>query len=254
MTRLLRTAIICTIFTTTVLHADYETFNIFGGIAAGFGTGGELFRSQNTTSASTEITDRFFNYGSGLKFDLGCQYFMMDKVALQGSIFYSAGVPAFKEENISAAFTQTTTYGFGMWGLRVLVVPKFQVLDLLDTYVGVGTGLCFSSRSFEITRKSTNATQNAKGSISSSPSLGFSGIFGVDYPLNDKATLFGEMGFEEISFSLSKYKVKESNIPGITGGTVVNYEKNATGTNNYPPEKVPGSNFQLHFGIRYALF
>jgi len=255
MNRKIITTLLGVMAAVSIASADYEVCNLFGGIGYGFGMGGTLYRSTNTATPATEVKDRFFNYGQGLKFDVGCQYFIMDKIALQGSLFYSAGVPGFKQDSTTALIKQSTSFGYSNYGFKLHLVPKFQVLDLIDMYAGVGTGLYFNNRSFKITRETTVGSQSASGTIESSPSLGFSGMLGLDYPLSDKVTLFGELGFEQLSVNLSKYKIKDSNITGRpSGGTVYNYEKDAVGTNNYQPENVAGSNFQIRIGARYALF
>lgn len=232
--------------------ADYETVNIFGGIGFGFGMGGTLYTSRNTETASTKEKDQFYNYGNGLKFDIGCQYFLMDKVSLQGSFCYSAGLPAFKVVTESANRTDTETFGRQLFGVKVHIVPKFEVLDLIDMYTGVGFGVYWNSRKFERVIE-TNVKQEANGSINSSPSLGFSGMLGTDYPIDDKLTLFGELGFEHVTFNLTEYVIDKSTIPGIQGGSTIKYVKDDSNIDNYSPAKIPGSNFQLRVGVRYAL-
>jgi opacity protein-like surface antigen len=238
------------VISTASVFADYETMNVFGGIGFGLGMGGTHYRAND----NNEVKDHFYNYGSGLKLDLGCQYKLQDNLFLQGSFGYSLGVPAMKLVDATIGTTTTTTHQRHLFGIKLHLVPKFQVLDLLDMYAGVGAGFYWTSRSFKIVSElATVGKQEAEGKITSSPALGFSGLLGTDYPLNDKVTLFGELGFEQISFNLSKYKIDKSTIATQKAGSVYNYEKNATGTNNLEPEKVPGSNFQLRIGIRYAI-
>ena len=78
-------------------NAEDETLNIFGSLGAGFGMGGKFYSSseQSSVTATPKYKDRFFNYGSGFKFDLGCQYFIMDDLALQPSLSYSVA-PTFE--------------------------------------------------------------------------------------------------------------------------------------------------------------
>ena len=227
-------------------HAEYETLNLFGSIGGGFGMGGTHFESSETDNGNTTVTDRFFNYGSGFKFDVGCQYFMMENVALQPSFSYSVGIP-FKEEDITSLLTTTTTYGRHLFGIKLQVVPRFEVLGLIDMYTGIGMGFFWNARPFKIVAESGNVTQEVTGKITSKPALGFLGTLGADYPLNDRLTLFGELGFEQTSFTLDKYVITKPD------NQTIYYSENDSNTNNLDPQKVPGSNFQFRFGVRFAV-
>ena len=236
--------------TATGIHAEYETLNLFGAIGGGFGMGGIRYESRKVENGNTSVTDQFFNYGSGFKFDIGCQYFMMENVALQPSFSYSVGTP-FKVEDINALQTTDTTFSRHLFGIKLQVVPRFEVLDLISMYTGVGIGLYWNARPFKIVSESgtggTSVTQEATGKITSKPALGFLAQLGTDYPLNDKLTLFGEIGVEQISFSLDKYTVKKP----VSATTY--YSKDDSNTDNLDPQKVPGSNFQIRLGVRYAI-
>ncbi len=237
------------------LHADYETLNLFGSIGAGFGMGGQWYESSESSGSTTNVTDHFYNYGAGMKFEFGCQYFMMDDVALQPSFSYSAGIPGFdvkvREQNGSST---TTTFGRHLFGLKVQIVPRFEVLDLLDVYTGVGLGLFWNSRHFTIDQtivaNGIRMRNETKGKITSSPTLGFLGMFGTDYPLNDRLTLFGEFAFEQIRFNLKKYVIDE----GVEGGSKQIYDEDNNDPDYLNPVKVPGSNFQIRAGVRFAVW
>ena len=240
--------VILTAAAVATAFAEYETLNVFGSIGAGFGMGGTHYESLQLETSGTTVADKFFNYGSGFKLNVGCQWFLMENVALQPSFSYSVGIP-FKDEDITLTTTTTTTYRRHLFGLKLGVVPRFEVLDLIDMYAGVGLGFFWNSRPFEISEVTevagTSVTQDTTGKITSKPSPGFFGLLGADFPLNDAFTLFGEIGFEQISFSLDKYVIKEP--VGRTGY----YSKDDT--SNLDPQKVPGSSFQIHVGVRYAV-
>ncbi|MBN1308124.1 MAG: outer membrane beta-barrel protein [Chitinispirillaceae bacterium] len=235
----------------SLVRADYETLNVFGSIGAGFGMGGRLYSSTEFSNNTTTVTDRFFNYGSGMKFDAGCQYFMMENVALQPSFAYSVGLP-FKEETRAGDSNITTTFRRHLFGIKALVVPRFEVLDLLDMYAGVGVGFFWNARPFKILVETPMGSQEAKGRITSKPAVGLVGQLGADYPINDKLTLFGELAFEQVRFNLSKYIIKESTVTTLNSGTQY-YSKDDNNPQNLDPEKVPGSNWQIRIGIRYAI-
>jgi opacity protein-like surface antigen len=246
--------ILATLAAAFAARADYETLNLYGSVGVGFGMGGKLYTSSErpvVTQPPTKINDKFYNYGGGLKLDIGCQYFMMENLALQPAFSYSVGSKletknSIGDSNESYALTRQ------LFGIKLAVVPKFEVLDLIDMYVGVGLGFFWNSSHFERTYSVPALTilQKADGKIVSLPTLGFNGILGADYPLNDKLTLFGELGFEQTRFKLKKMIIDKSTITGFDEGTYF-YSKNDS--QNLDPEEVPGSNFQIRFGIRYAL-
>lgn len=243
-------ALIC-IMAASAIRADDDTFSLFGAIGAGFGMGGRLYTSTTLENGNTQEKDHFFNYGNGMKIDLGCRYFLMDDVALLGSFEYSAGIPKL-EHKMQVIGSQTTTeYGFHMFGIKVCVAPRFEVLDLIDMYTGAGIGFFWNARSFE-TKNSTLTTivSEYSGKITSAPTLGFVGLLGADYPMNDKITLFGEIAFEQVRFNLKRYVIEKSTDANNSTGTTYYSEDDS---NNLPPEKVPGSNWQLRFGVRFAL-
>ena len=249
---------LCITTAATTLRADYETLNIYGSIGAGFGAGGQHYTSRVISAGTiTKETDHFYNYGTGLKLDLGCQYFMMENVALQAAFGYSAGVPNFKVTSETGTGINTgtvdTVFKRNIFGIKVSVVPRFEALDLIDVYAGVGLGFFWNSRRFEITDNDPQlGERKASGKIASFPTLGFTGQLGTDYPVNDKLTLFGELAFEQISFALNKSIVKESGIPAIPEGTTY-YSKDDANPDNLAPVKVPGSSFQIRIGVRFAI-
>jgi hypothetical protein len=240
-----------------------ETLNLFGSIGWGFGTGGSLFSSVNTDySNSTDVkrNDSYLNYGRGFKFDLGAQYFMMNNVALQMGIGFSAGVPGLKTEdhNLKVPSTETvfqdstTNYKFGLFGIKALVVPRFEILDLLNMYAGVGFGLFWSSMKYEVTKVSSSGTQNESGKIKASPTLALLGELGADYPISDIISLYGEIALEQMSFTWKEKVIEKTNIDGHTPNGTEIYEKDVT--NQGAPLNSPGSNWQIRFGVRFMVF
>jgi len=235
----------------SAIRADDDTFSLFGAIGAGFGMGGRLYTSTTIENGNTHEEDHFLNYGNGMKIDLGCRYFLMEDVALLGSFEYSGGIPKLEHKEQVTGSQTTTEHSFHMFGVKVCVAPRFEVLDLIDMYTGAGIGLFWNARSFE-TKNSTLTTivSEYSGKITSAPTLGFVGLLGADYPLNDKLTLFGEVAFEQVRFNLKRYVIEKSSASGFPTGTTYYSEDDS---NNLPPEKVPGSNWQIRFGVRFAI-
>jgi opacity protein-like surface antigen len=235
-----------------------EKLNMYGSIGYGFGSGGQLFSSTTIQNSNiTERKDRYLNYGQGLKIDLGMQYYMMENVAVQAGFCYTPGVPGLKTENrydlnllgAQGSVDSTVEYHRNMFGIKAMVVPLFEIFELLDVHAGVGLGFYWNSLSYKITQTSPVTTLTENGSIKSAPSLGLNGLLGVDYPLSDLLSLFGEIGLEMTSFRWTKQMIKNTEFNRATGS--YNFEKNTP--NQRPPLRVSGSNWRLSFGVRYAI-
>ena len=232
-----------------------EKLNLFGGIGFGFRTGGELYSSTTTVNGQpTKKEDTYFNYGQGIKIDLGVQYFMMENVALQAGFGYSGRVPGLdveQETSILTVNTKTSThYSTNLFGLKVHVVPRFEVLELLNMYAGVGVGFFWNSMSYETTLAYENTTYNEEGKIRSGATLGLLGLLGADFPLSDLMSLYGELGFEQMSFKWKETEVKKTNIPEHAVGK---YKYDNDAPNMTSPPRIPGSNWQIRAGVRFIL-
>jgi opacity protein-like surface antigen len=252
--------------TLSILAQTNETLSGYASIGYGFGSGGQLFSSTTLKTQALQgqlydvdtITrkDHYLNYGQGMKIDLGIQYFMMENVALQVGFSFSPGVPNLKTEfrndyliaGNTSFLDSTVAYHHNMFGVKAMVVPRFEILELLNMHTGVGIGFYWNTLSYEMTRITQDTTQTEKGSIQSAPSLGFNGLIGADYPISDLLSLFGEVGLDMTSFRWTKQKIKDTQFNRSTGS--YNFEKNTP--NQRPPFRVSGSNWRLSVGVRYA--
>jgi hypothetical protein len=229
------------------------TLNVFGAIGAGFKTGGLHYRSnlEYNNGSLTKVEDNYFNYGQGFKIDVGTQYFMMENVALQASMGLSFGVPAFEIKDNNALLSSTSTYKRNMYAIKVQVVPHFEMLELLNMYTGVGAGFFWNTLNYEIIiDRGALGTVKEDGKFKSTPSLGFTGMLGANIPLSDFFTVFGEVGFEQVSFKWKKKVVESSTITPTTVGTTF-YEDDDP--KNNARTKVPGSNWSIKAGLRFNL-
>ena len=234
-----------------IFAQDSETLNIFASLGFGFPTGGQVFSSHTyDDNTLTERKDNYFNYGQGIKLEAGIQYFMMENVALQLAFGFSGKVPRLEIQNnhnfTNAALLDSSisiNYRSSLFGLKVLVVPRFEILELLNMYTGVGIGFFWNSLSYERSKTIGTNVDNFDGKIKSSPALGLLGLLGIDIPLSDLMAVFGEVAFEQLSFKWRKR---------IEDGLTINYEKDAA--NLDAPLRAPGSNWQIRAGIRFIVF
>ena len=216
----------------------------------GLAPGDSYLLRYNYNVAGTLINkeDNYFNYGQGIKIDLGMQYFMMDNIAMQISMGYSGKVPGLETKNsldLGAGLVRdsTTKYKANVFGIKALVVPRFEILELLNMYTGVGLGFFWNSLKFEANTEAGPLSVHEEGKIKSSPALALLGLIGADIPLSDLMSAYGEVAFEQMSFKWKK-KVVEN------GGTFV-YEKDAP--NQESPPRIPGSNWQIRVGVRFVV-
>lgn len=250
-------AVCLTVLSITLLYAQQNTLNVYGSMGFGLRTGGHRFESieSSVLQGITKREDKYFSYGQGIKLDAGMQYFMMKNVAVQAGFGYSGGIPGLEtkdrvDDGIDvASVTTTTDYNTHLFGLKVMVVPYFDFLELMDMYVGVGTGFFWNSFRYTRTIKINTSTQTEKGKIRSAPTLGLLGMLGAEIPLTDIFCAFGEIGFEQMSFKWTKKIIDKADPPNSPRTEF--FEKDAP--NQDAPEKVPGSNWQIRAGLRFGI-
>lgn len=237
--------ILMSVMTTAIViqcfAAEYEKLGVFGDVGFGVGIGGQLYPSTEK--------DKYLNYGNGFKLDFGARYSLMNDLYAQAEFDMSFGVPKFEVVNKTTTTSNTETLKRNMYGIKISVVPEFEVLELFTMYTGVGIGFFWNSLHF--TREQTTPVLNPseEGKIVSSPALGFTGFLGADFPLADRITLFGQFGFDMVSFKWKEEIVEDAtNTPR---GTNIIYRVNDS--RNPPPPKVPGSNWQIRAGVRFGV-
>lgn len=220
---------------------EYEKLGIFGDVGFGVGIGGELFPSSEK--------DKYLNYGNGFKLDFGARYSLMNDLNAQAEFDMSFGVPKFEVVNKASITDSTETFKRNMYGIKISVVPEFEVLELFTMYTGVGIGFFWNSLHF--TRNETTSGFNIReeGKIVSSPALGFTGFLGADFPLTKRITLFGQLGFDVVSFKWKEKVVEDATNDSRIGTHIFRNDDRS----NPPPPKVPGSNWQVRAGVRFGI-
>lgn len=244
------------VFAATVAFCQLQAqqLSLFGSVGYGFGIGGadnagvDLASVQYDNAAHSNIVkrdDNYLNYGAGMKIDLGANYAIMEHVALQGGLSYTAGTPKLRVKTSYPGYEQTLIYSHNSLGIKILVLPSFRVIELLDVHIGVGLGLYFAGTSIE--GESTRAAEITNdGKIDTRPTFGFCGQAGVDYPMTDKLALFGDINFETLRFTAQAYESTTSN-------TTVHYVRNSSANNEFTPPKLPGTNWSFRVGVKFAV-
>ncbi|MDG5814385.1 hypothetical protein QA601_04800 [Chitinispirillales bacterium ANBcel5] len=241
--------------TTTAFAQDFV--NIFSSTGYGFGMGGYYLGSSNTffedRETPLETNDHFLNLGQGLKFEIGAGYMLMPFLEGRVSFDLSLGVPSptIESERTNEIFEDTTTdYRFSSWGLRAALAPHFEILELLDMYLGVGLALNFASASFERTIIETDEEPMiGEVKYNFSPSLGFMGFLGFEIPVMEYFLyFFSEIRFEQINHKLESTEV----VSGEPFEHPITYTEDDVERN--PPPNVPATNWGIRVGLKYWIF
>jgi hypothetical protein len=181
----------------------------------------------------TEREDNYLNCGGGLKVEGGAYLRLARNVGAQLVIEETPTVP----EN-------TTTYTRNVLAVKLMLVPSFKVVDLIDVRTGVGLGVFFSGITSTNSDKGTYAFD---GFIHTKPGLGLVGLIGADYPLGDLFAIFADIGFEAVNYTLKELRTNDVNVTRY-------FVKNSTADNEATPDKIPGTNVTLRIGAKIAVF
>jgi hypothetical protein len=247
-----------------------RTLNVFVNTGWGFGIGGHLLREVSATGTGNgptvnENKDYYLHMGKGLKFEVGAGYMAMPNLETRFSVDFNFGLgaPTIKERIFNDATTpleiirdEKVDYkSLFSWGVRVMAVPQFEMLELIDMYLGAGLSLNFASGTIDTTFNYQDGTyDNTVYDMQFVPAMGFCGLVGFVYPLSEMTDFFGELQFESKSFTLRTEKLKSNyRKPGSTISQPdgeITYEENKGGALRAPP-KYSGSNWGIRAGLRF---
>ena len=233
-----------------------KKFDLFLTTGYGFGVGGQFLNSSTTISggAQTAREDHYENFGWGIKIEGGADYKLMDRLFAQGALCYSIGVPGIKNVDEIVGVSKTTVdYGWSLFGIKALLKPTFQVLDLLDVYTDFGVGIYFASSGAMIKTTAPGIENTAKAQDSNNPALTFVGAIGVEFPINESMIAYGEIYCEQMSFKTTKTEYLNSTYSGAPYNNHTEYYEEDVTDRSHPP-KIPGTNIALRAGVRFPIF
>jgi hypothetical protein len=231
-----------------------KKFSLYMSLGYGFGIGGVSlvdtvhFTAQTLNASGNLIKqeDHYLNYGSGFKATGGAQYRIMDNVDARLEFQYTGGVPKLKIKNTDPTNAPgpteiTDTYTRNIFGVRLLALPAFRLLDLIDMHAGVGIGLFFGSFTYE------TSGEPYDGNLKTLPAFAFSGVLDADYPVAEFCSIFGGFTFDAMNFTVESHRSPQNAV-------VTHYEQNSIAPNEPIPPKIPGSNWAITAGVRFPLF
>jgi opacity protein-like surface antigen len=191
--------------------------------------------------SSKKAEDYYLNYGHGLKINAGVNYNFTNYLGMRVAFNYTAGLPSIKIDYEDQISEYTETFKRNLFGIKVMLVPRFEAFDLFDMYAGIGIGLFFTSLKIE---NSDKANYPYEGERRTKPALSFNSLVGADFALNDRFTLFGELSFDLMSFNTKSMKPTDSK-------TQTDFVKDSNSSEH--PIKIPGSNFGISIGMRVTI-
>jgi hypothetical protein len=237
---------------------DDRNFNIFVNLGPwAFGQGGGWFEPSGFfiySMTDKDYKDYYINMGEGLRFEAGIGYMAMPNLETRYSVDFNFGLFAPKVEytldNINTPGATpgdyTIDYSYFSWGLKIMAVPQFEMLELLDMYLGAGISLNFAygTKDSTFVDAATKTSASTVYEMQFSPAvLGFCGLVGFVLPLSETMDFLGELQFESKSFTLKR---EHTDTDGISDNL---YEKN---DKDFPARPVfPGSNWSLRAGLRF---
>jgi len=232
---------------------DDRTLNVFVNTGAAFGIGGQLEREVNTAGHDK---DSYINMGQGLRFEAGAGYMATPNLETRFSVDLNFGLFAPTVEQYNAPLNQIEEYSYFSWGVKIMAVPQFEVLELFDMYVGAGMSLNFAYGDRDSSNMEPSGPGNSPTRVNSTFDRqfslfnpGFCGLFGFILPLSDEIDFLGELQFESKRFILNKEKVTSSDKATNNWPSNIDYKKD---DRQYAaPPKYSGSNWGLRIGVRY---
>jgi hypothetical protein len=216
-----------------------------GGVAYPGSANGSESQTIDANNRTIDRTDQYLNYGQGLKIAVAGDVLLMENVYGELECGFTGKMPRtrVKLDDAHNGEKWEEKYRQACFCVKVLAVPTFTVLDLLDTHIGFGVGLAWTTLKF------SKSDEQEDGYVKTRPGLCFAGKLGVDYPLTDLLALTVDLSTELVSFTVKEWLAAGSNTPVVT-------ERNRSSDSNNVarPVKAPGSNVALRVGIRYAIF
>ncbi len=191
--------------------------------------------------SSKEAEDNYLNYGHGLKINAGVNYNFTNYLGMRVGFNYTAGLPSIKIDYDEPLSEHTETFKRNLFGIKVMLIPRFEAFDLFDMYAGIGIGMFFTVLKIE---SSDKTNRHYEGEIRTNPALSFNSLIGADFALNDRFTLFGELSFDLMSFNTKSMKATDSE-------SQIDFVKDSNTSQH--PIKIPGSNFGISIGMRMTI-
>jgi hypothetical protein len=206
-------------------------------------------RKYGSDGEIIERKDHYLNYGQGLKFELAGALALMENLDAELTLQFTGKVPRTVIEHDTAGNSWEEKFRHASLGAKVMILPRFRVLELIDMHVGFGVGLYFT------TLKYTNTDAllgQYEGYVKTRPGLVFAGKVGGEYPLTDRMSITADICAEAVSYTVKERRTTYS----TTTGPMIyksEYDRSSSSIFVERPAKIPGSNVAILLGMRFAI-
>jgi hypothetical protein len=224
-------------------------------VGYGIGVGGQSIGPSTmlVDGVVNEQTDNYYNLGSGFKFDAGVIAKLMDGLDAQLCFNLGLGLPKTRTyentstTNSAANITASHKNSHSQIELGLFIMPRFNALDLIDLYAGVGLGPVFTFSSDEI---DSTGDQTRVRKFDNYATVACLSKIGFLYPVSLSLDVYGEVETALMNVTQKGYKLEDANGNPLPGALV--YHRDALESGQTPP-KIPGSNISIKFGVRLAI-
>mgnify|MGYP000652969162 CR=1 FL=1 len=188
--------------------------------------------------------DHYMNYGEGMKVEAAAAIALMEHLDAEFAIEFTGKTPRTVIVFDMPGTSWKEKYRQASYGAKLILVPRFRVVELIDMEIGCGAGIFFTTCTMSNTRTVSNG-----GYVRTRPGFVFCARLGAELPVADRISITAAIVTEQVSYTLKEYRRTDS-------PDMYTAERNRSSTSAYVvrPEKIPGSNAALHIGTRFIVF
>lgn len=260
--------------------ANFTAFSqgIYIKIGSGYQISSNPSFGQNTVSntnssvTTSTYTTNNIGFGKGFNFGAGVGYFFSPNLGAELGVNYLLGTKSeFTNESTNLNSNNNFSKTIFEISSRMLFVNPAVVLKVPNEkwspYARVGFIMGFGNIIGETSAKTTNGNSSnqsySKEKISGGIALGANGAFGVEYRLNNKLNVFGEVSVNSINYKPKKGETIEYTLNGndilntlSTREKITEFEDKYTivSSNNPPNPNNPNKNGRISFPLSNISF
>ncbi|MFA9212866.1 MAG: outer membrane beta-barrel protein [Candidatus Methylacidiphilales bacterium] len=198
--------------------------------AYNLGTTATLNGLSNQTQSGTVTTNEIVElaFGKGINFGGAVGYMFNKNIGTELNISYLlGGTTTAKNSSNSSTSSNSINLDYSSTMLSfipsIVITPGFEKINPYARFgliIGVPTvtGKLSNSNTFNGETNTTNQTTIFNGSLA----FGSQSAFGIDYKINDKFSLFGELNFTSLTYTPTKGEITESKLNGVDNLATLN--------------------------------
>jgi hypothetical protein len=214
-------------------------------------------------------------FGKGLNFGGAVGYMFNKYVGTELNISYLLGGTTTTKSSTTIS-TSSSSYNSDFSATMLSFIPSIVItpgFEKINPYTRFGliiglptmTGISEISSTFMGNTNTTNQTRIFNGGLA----VGLQSTIGIDYKINEKISIFGELTSNNLNYSPKKGEVTESKVNGVDNLSTLSTrvkkvefvdsyseDNNVTPDNNAPQKSItpslPFSSFGLNIGVKYS--